>query len=84
MLLGMPVLASSVGGVNSLIKHNEIGFLFNPYDAYELAGLILDLSIDYNKALDAGKKARATALKRHDAKSIEESISNMYKAIIRS
>ena len=84
MLLGMPVLASSVGGVNSLIKHNETGFLFNPYDAYELAGLILDLSIDYNKALDAGKKARATAHKRHDAKSIEESISNMYKAIIQS
>lgn len=35
MILGMPVLSSSVGGVPSLIENKETGFLFNPYDKYD-------------------------------------------------
>jgi len=81
MLLGMPVLSSSVGGVNSLITHKENGFLFNPYDQYELAGLLLHLVNNYETALEAAPKARETALKRHSAADLMTVLNKMYDSI---
>ncbi|MDN3655838.1 glycosyltransferase family 4 protein [Ferruginibacter paludis] len=78
MLLGMPVLASSVGGIKTLINNGENGYLFNPHDKYDLAGLIVHLIHNYNKATDAGKNARATAVKRHDSDTIIADINKMY------
>ena len=59
----MPVLSSSVGGVPSLITNNENGFLFNPYDVYDLAGQLEFLINNYSIALAVAKKGRETALK---------------------
>ncbi len=81
MMLGMPVLSSSVGGVNSLITHKENGFLFNPYDKYELAGLLLHLVNNYENALAVAPKARETALKRHSPKEIMTVLNNMYSTV---
>lgn len=81
MLLGMPVLSSSVGGVPSLINSGEDGFLFNPYDKYDLAGQLVNLVDNYKKAIEAGEKARCRALDRHSPKKIIESINNIYNTI---
>ncbi len=78
MLLGMPVLSSAVGGVNSLITHKENGFLFNPYDRYELAGLLLHLVNNYDTALAVAPKARETGLKRHSPKDIMTVLNKIY------
>lgn len=80
-LLGMPVLSSSVGGVSSLIKNNYNGFLFNPYDRFDLAGLLASLIIDYPKALIAAKQARCTALERHSPEGILKTVNTMYNTI---
>src|SRR5215831_3296157 len=58
MMLGMPVLSSSVGGIKSLIKHNVTGYLFNPYDEYDLPALITSLVSDYDSAIKVGREAR--------------------------
>jgi glycosyltransferase involved in cell wall biosynthesis len=81
MLLGMPVLSSSVGGISSLIDDKESGFLFNPYDKYDLAGLLVNLINDYDKAKQAGLNAREVALKRHSPHSIISELSNIYNII---
>ncbi len=81
MLLGMPVLSSSVGGVKTLITHEETGFLFNPYDQYDLAGLLVSLINDYGKAVTAGQKAREAALKRHSPQEILSVLNLMYTSI---
>ncbi len=81
MLLGMPVLSSSVGGVKSLITHNENGFLFNPYDKYDLAGLLGSLINNYDKALCAGREARLTALKRHSSDDTINVLNGIYNKI---
>ena len=81
MLLGMPVLSSSVGGVNSLITHKENGFLFNPYDQYELAGLLAHLVNNYDAALAVTQNARATAQRRHSPEDILTVINKMYNSI---
>ncbi len=81
MLLGMPVLSSSVGGVNSLITHKEDGFLFNPYDQYELAGILVHLINNYGTALELAKKARIRALKRHSPEDIISVLNKIYDNI---
>ncbi|GAB3912968.1 hypothetical protein GCM10028803_56510 [Larkinella knui] len=80
MLLGMPVISSSVGGVKSLITHGENGFLFNPYDEYDLPGLINHLILNYQSVGNIAKNAKITALKRHDPTLILENLLNIYES----
>jgi glycosyltransferase involved in cell wall biosynthesis len=82
MMLGMPVLSSSVGGITTLISNNETGFLFNPYDKYDLAGLLINLINNYGNAKEAGSNARLLAIKRHSAEDIVYALDNIYNTII--
>jgi len=70
-----------VGGVPSLITNNENGFLFNPYDEYDLAGQLEFLINNYPIALAAAKKARETAMKRHSPNEIMNAVNDMYNKI---
>ena len=82
MILGMPVLSSSVGGVPSLIENKETGFLFNPYDKYDLAGLLLYLISNYEKAKQVGLNARQVALRRHSPDGIISVLGKIYDKIL--
>jgi glycosyltransferase involved in cell wall biosynthesis len=82
MLLGMPVLSSSVGGIKTLIKNEESGFLFNSHDKFELAGLLVHLIRNYEKAKNAGIIARETALKRHSPDSVISDLIESYNYIL--
>jgi glycosyltransferase involved in cell wall biosynthesis len=81
MLLGMPVISSSVGGMKALIDDGVNGFLHNPYDDYDLAGLLIHLVNNYALALSAGKTARKDALKRHSPAAIFERMNHIYHTI---
>jgi len=82
MLLGMPVLSSSVGGIKTLIKNEESGFLFNPYDKFDLAGLLVDLIRNYDKARIVGNNARHVASKRHSSDIIFKDLLSSYNFIL--
>lgn len=81
MLLGMPILSSCAGGIKSLIIDKETGFLFNPYDKYDLSGLLVYLISNYEKAKIAGKKARETAITRHSPESVLDRLSVIYNSV---
>jgi glycosyltransferase involved in cell wall biosynthesis len=81
MLLGMPVLSSSVGGIKTLLKDGESGLLFNPYDKYDLAGLIIYALRNYDLMVKLGLNAREIASKRHMPESILRDITNIYSDI---
>jgi glycosyltransferase involved in cell wall biosynthesis len=81
MLMGMPVISSSVGGVRSLITNNENGFLFNPHEKFDLAGVISYLIDNYDQAITCAANARVTALKRHDPSTIATTLNNIYNTI---
>ncbi len=70
MLLGMPVIATNVGGTPSLLKDGEEGILVQSGDPYALAGAILELYESPHKAKKMGEKARILGLKRNDGKKI--------------
>ncbi|GAB4185795.1 MAG: hypothetical protein Kow00108_23220 [Calditrichia bacterium] len=62
MSLGLPVIATKVGGIPEAIRHGENGLLFEPGDAKELAKLI-DQLITHKEVRDIlGKEAKQTVI----------------------
>ena len=66
MLLGMPVVSSSVGGVPSLLTHGEEGLLYACKDTHALAEAVIKIFADDEKAKALGERARQRALRTHD------------------
>jgi glycosyltransferase involved in cell wall biosynthesis len=81
MILGMPVISSSVGGIKTLVKDGETGLLFNPYDKYDLAGILVNALSNYELMIQLGENARKVALKRHMPETILKDLTNIYNEI---
>ncbi|MDR3668334.1 MAG: glycosyltransferase family 4 protein [Ignavibacteriaceae bacterium] len=81
MMLGMPCIATNVGGTPSLLKDGEEGILIQDGDPWSLAGTILELYNNPDKAAEYGKKAREKALIRHDKNKIVNELLDIYKSI---
>lgn len=81
LLIGMPCIASNVGGTSSLINDNVDGLLYQHTDPLSLMSQILWLSNNYNKGIEMGDKARVRALKRHDKLEIYERLISCYSII---
>ena len=81
-LLGLPVLATHVGGVSSLVKDGETGILFPANDPYTLASWIGQLVSDKQLAVRLGTQAHQQALQRHDPDKIRETLLSVYRQIL--
>jgi glycosyltransferase involved in cell wall biosynthesis len=81
MLLGMPCIATNVGGTSDFIGDNN-GILIQSGDSYSLAAAIVDLYGSPEKALFIGKNARKYALERHDCKRVVGELVEIYKSIL--
>lgn len=66
MLIGTPVVAADVGGIKSLMKHNEEGILYQGTAPYMLADGIIRLFQDNKMASYMGANARKRALKTYN------------------
>jgi glycosyltransferase involved in cell wall biosynthesis len=82
MILGMPCIATFAGGTSSLLTDREEGILVQDGDPWAMAGAIIELYNDPEKAMRYGKKAREIALKRHDRELITSQYLEIYKDII--
>ena len=80
-MLGMPVIATNVGGVATLIDHGTTGMLVPANAPYELAHSIALLAKDRIKAAQLGKEACIAALDRHDKAKTISSLLNVYQAM---
>ena len=84
MILGMPVIATFAGGTGSLLEDKKEGLLIQDGDSYSMAGAILELINNPEKATEYGEKARLRALKRHNPENIKQTLLNIYGRIIES
>lgn len=84
MILGMPVIASFAGGTASMLTNEKDGILVQDGDPYVLAGAIIYLYLNPDKALQYANLARETAYKRHNKKQIIEDIILYYNVIIKN
>lgn len=81
-ILGVPVVATNVGGTSSLVDDGRTGLLFPCTDPYMAACQILRLYNDKEENISMGKAAREVALVRHDKKQIVSQLIETYKSVI--
>lgn len=80
-LVGTPVVASSAGGIPSMVSNNETGLLFPPGDVAVLA-MQIGIMFDGNDlALQCSEQARQAAFTRHDEATVVSSFIHAYDEI---
>ena len=82
MLLGMPIIASFAGGTASLLENGKEGLLYQDGDPYVLAGSVLEVIENFDKAKLMGNTASEHAAKRHNKSQIVNELIYTYKEII--
>lgn len=81
MLLGVPCVAADVGGVTTMMKHNEEGFIYQSTAPYMLAHYIETVFAMGADAAAMGQAARSHALKTHDPEANLRDLLNIYEKI---
>lgn len=66
MIMGVPCIASDVGGVSDMLTHKKEGFVYQVDAPYMLAHYVCEIFENENLALKFSKNAREHALKTHD------------------
>lgn len=80
-ILGVPCIATNAGGTASLMEDGKEGLLIQDGDPYALAGAILELVEDYDRARWMGANGRKRALDRHDPEKIVNDLLSIYQKI---
>jgi Glycosyltransferase len=83
MLVGLPVIATNVGGTSSMIENGKEGTLVQDGDPYVLAGAIVDLLNNPKRAYEYANNARQTAVVRHNQESIINELLHGYHEILK-
>ena len=81
-ILGVPCVASYVGGVTDRILHGEDGFFYQHDAPYMLAHYVCEIFTNDELALQFSKKAREHAMKTHDREKNINRMIDIYKDII--
>jgi glycosyltransferase involved in cell wall biosynthesis len=82
MMLGMAVIATSVGGIPNIIENNTEGLLVQDGDPYAMAGAIIEMQDNPSRAVSYGKNAQKKALSRHDKNKIVKDLLNIYQSVL--
>lgn len=81
-ILGLPVVATNVGGTSSMVVDGESGLLFPVTDPYIGAWSIAKLIKDKELNVRLGKNGKSIAVKRHNPDSIVEQLLMTYKEVM--
>jgi len=82
MALGMPCIASRVGGIPSLINDRIDGLMFEPGDINELAEKIIFLLSDLEYSRKLGENAKEIAFNRNHPGEVAKTSIAVYNSII--
>ena len=83
MLLGLPCVASAVGGIPSMLANGTEGLLYgDALDADALARAVLQVLHSSDGGTAMGRAARARALQTHDAARNAADLLHIYESIL--
>ncbi len=82
MLLGMPCVASNVGGTMDMLVHKKEGFLYPYTEPAMLAYYISQYFENNDLCIEYGKNAKQVASQRHNPQENTKKIIDIYKSII--
>lgn len=81
-MIGVPVIATNVGGIRSLIEEGESGVLVPANDPYMLLSYILELKNNQSIASRLGANGREVAAERHNKENIIADNVKIYRSLI--
>ncbi len=79
MLVGMPCVASFVGGIPSLVEEGKSGLLYHDREPVMLAHAIERLLDERSMAVRSGAAARQVAIERHDPERVAHAVARVYR-----
>jgi glycosyltransferase involved in cell wall biosynthesis len=82
MVLGMPVVASGVGGIPSIVEDGVNGMLCEQKNAEHLANVITRLLNNRALMAELGVNARRVAVARHEPKLVAQTTMDAYRKIL--
>lgn len=80
--LGVPIVSTNVGGIESLVKNGEQGILVPANDPWQMAHAIIRLAKDENLMKCFSISSIEIARKRHSDNNIKEQLLRTYNTII--
>ena len=80
--IGIPVIATFVGGVPSLVKNYETGILFPANDPYILASIVKSVYNDKELLEKISSAEISVAKVRHNPDTIKSTLLNIYNSIL--
>lgn len=81
-ILGVPIIATNVGGLSSLIKHEHNGFLVPANDPFMIAEYIVEYHKDTFRLNQLSKNAAKSAQCRHNKENILKDLLFAYNDIL--
>ncbi|MBO7239637.1 MAG: glycosyltransferase [Bacteroidaceae bacterium] len=81
-ILGVPVLATNVGGIASIVKNGVDGILFPTNAPYTAAALIKRITADKDLSVTLSSNAIKRAIERHNPTKIGDRLVEIYETII--
>nr|WP_309098436.1 glycosyltransferase family 4 protein [Fredinandcohnia onubensis] len=82
MILGLPCIASDVGGVSDMLKHKEDGFVYQTDAPYMLAHYVCEVFANENLAKKLSVNAKKHARKTHNQNENLNQLLKIYEEII--
>ena len=82
MAVGVPCVASYVGGIPDMITHGEDGFLYAADEPYMLAYYIKKLFKNKELTINIGESARMSAFQRFNKNKVIDTTLNIYNHIL--
>lgn len=80
--LGLPIVATYVGGIPSLIENGKEGILVPANDPFTLTYDIMQLAKDENRCVEMGQASMKRARERHNPENIVRDLLYCYESII--
>lgn len=80
--VGIPIIATYVGGIPSLVEHEKDGILVPANDPFTLAGEIIKLNRDEERKQRYSSKSRQKALNRHSPLNILRDLLTCYNSLL--
>jgi len=81
---GLPIIATSVGGISELVRDAYNGFLFPPGNIEALAGALENLAGDANLRKIMGQNSREIAEQELDVRVYVDKITQLYSSLTQS
>ncbi len=79
MACSKPVIATDVGGINSIIENNKVGVLVKPRNVNLMSDAILGLLSDKNQRLNMGSDAKNYVSRKYSINSMIKDYEKLYK-----